>query len=213
MEQDTKRNACHLQDTPGRQRWTLLQITATVGTERLNSHSVVLLEGYTALAKTQFRILNAYFCYAYPMSPTCPVPLPSLLLPAMSWSHQPLGKLTPQQYVDNFNWFWYNKGFCPFQKPSTFCSWCKPSLSISVPPIVTSDENKSQLLIAVLCMQSSSCLTSLCPGHLPWCYSPPVFCKPLAHSPFPIPSCSLSILLGYFILFSHRYASLTSPGW
>lgn len=185
-----------------------------MGIERLNSHTVIPLEDYTALAQTQFRILNAYFCYAYPVSPACPVPLPSLLLPAMSWSHPPLGKFTPQQYVDNFNWFWYNKGFCHLQKPSTFCSWCNPSLLISVPPIVTSDENKSWLLIAGLHMQSSSCfITSLYPGHLPWCYSPSVFCKPLAHSPFPIPSCSFSILLGNFIFFSHRYASLTSPGW
>lgn len=102
----------------------------------------------------------------------------------------------------NSDWFWYNKGFCPFQKPSTSGSWCNPSLSIYIPPTVTSDGNGSWLFIAVLCTQSSSYfITSVCPGHLPWCYSPSlVFCKSLAH--FCLPDCLLLSLHTAWLLHS-----------
>lgn len=51
---------------------------ATVGTERLNSHTVILLKGYTTIAKAQFMILNVHFCCAYQILPGCPVRLPSV---------------------------------------------------------------------------------------------------------------------------------------
>lgn len=79
--------------------WEAEMSTATVGTERLNSHTVIPLEGYTAIAKMPFMILNVYFCYAYQILPGCPARLPSLLSLAMSWSYQPLGKLTLWQHV------------------------------------------------------------------------------------------------------------------
>lgn len=45
--------------------WEAEMNIAPVSIERLNSHTVILLEGYTAIAKTQFMILNVYFCFAY----------------------------------------------------------------------------------------------------------------------------------------------------
>lgn len=107
------------------------------------------------------------------------------------------------------------KGFCPFRKPSTLCSWCNP-FSFHLVPSYSHFWWKWELTFYCCALygvsqQFHNLTLPRSPSMALLSFSSvlQVTC-PFLPSSLPL---ALSILLGYFILFSHRYASLTDIAW